>query len=687
MSRLIGYQNVNDEGISVGISSVKTEMKYIWRNRGEKATKDTVPIMSTFATAGQGKTELCLRLSIATDLHEGLDSVNEVISIPISFNQHTSYSPEKDANLKHAIMDRILECLIGGGTNRNRDLSIYSDLKALFDDIRAALRNHVDHSIGILLCVDETLKVEASKRSELLDLLGKFQQESLRDGEPNFVLITGLYYDQVYEDFRTRSGRPLRLVNLPMVSHARLNDVATSIVDNLLHILHYDEQWRKKQLEYNQHLRRLVLWMVYMGGRHFRALENGVNRLFSIFVSSDVLKIYQENTSKDERCVFSEYFTAREDYYWGHNKTMLTSGVLRQRLLDSFLATTATRGKDDELFAYCCELLGRFTLHCDLNTEDPFFVEEDEQMVRAETAGVVFIKSRHPDKLSLVQPRVSLPFLFNTAKCMASRPVSQSEPFVVGDVLRQRNPQLLSDLEPLLMANIGLAINGLFSDPSLAFEHLMLYVELYRVFLITKYYNGIARVSLDRILPGAVVVGDSTDANSSIEVNPSVWTTQVKVVDVVSRKRRREEDGTGKSFALSLITACQQSNSTVLSWMQSKGCNAEAIEYASRHFSAYNEDSGEHGQLLWLASMKLRAANTVSSVPTFAEAIHRIAKDACDANYYAVVYGCWPKADINVEKLPSRTVVVPLETLLTVLRPFGGGYLELLMEEKGTLRK
>eukprot|EP01033_Poteriospumella_lacustris_P009329 gene9329-6684_t len=712
LSRLIGYQDVDDEGNSIGISTVKKNMRDIWMHRGLQATKNTVPIMSTFAAAGQGKTELCLRLSVAVDLHEGLDSVNEVLAIPISFNQHTTYDPEKDANVEQALMDRILDCLLWDEhrvTDRYRIRSIYDELKDLFDDIRAALRGFVDPSLGILLCVDETLKVEGHQRLKMLELLSTFQQQSLRQGKPNFVLTTALHYDQGYEDFRRNFRRPLKLVNLPMVSHARLNDVATSIVNDLLAILQYDELWRERQCEYNQYLRRLTLWMVHMVGRHFRALENGVNRLFAIFVSCDLLKKYQQdNVREEERCVFgSDYFAAREEHYWKHQQTALTSGALQRTLFSSFLATVMTRGKEEALLAYCCELLGRFTRHCDLldTTEDSdeLFVEEDAQMICAETAGVAFIKARHPDRLSSVQPRVSLPFVFSAAKYMVSYTYARYGTAATeeGGELRQRSPQLLTDLGPLLLANIGLAIQGglLLSNPPLAFQHLLLYVELYRVCLIRQRSDGDQHresVTLVEVLPGAVVVGDAdstttTNAtSSSVEVNPSVWTTPVKVADVVEPRKKRcrgsdeeEEDGAGagSDVAVSLInTACQQQqqrNCPVLSWTPSNGGrsnNAEVIAYAACHFSAYDEDSGAHGQLLWLASTQFRAA-AASSLPALAEDVHRIARDACASNatsYYVVLYGCWPKAEIAIATLPPRTVVVPLETLRQMLRPFGG---------------
>jgi hypothetical protein len=130
---------------------------------------------------------------------------------------------------------------------------------------------------------------------------------------------------------------------------------------------------------------------------------------------------------------------------------------------------------------------------------------------------------------------------------------------------------------------------------------------------------------------------------------------------------------------VSLITAAcqqqQQRNCPVLSWTPSNGGssnNAEAIAYAARHFSAYDEDSGAHGQLL---PSTLSRAAAASSLPALAEDVHRIARDACASNatsYYAVLYGCWPKAEVAIATLPPRTVVVPLETLRKVLRPFGG---------------
>jgi hypothetical protein len=127
-----------------------------------------------------------------------------------------------------------------------------------------------------------------------------------------------------------------------------------------------------------------------------------------------------------------------------------------------------------------------------------------------------------------------------------------------GGELRLRSPQLLTDLGPLLLANIGLAIQGgllLLPNPPLAF--LLLYVELYRVCLLRQRGDGDQHresVTLEEVLPGAIVVGDAdstTDAtSSSVEVNPSVWATPVKVADVVEPRKKRcrgsdEEAGAG----------------------------------------------------------------------------------------------------------------------------------------------
>lgn len=133
----------------------------------------------------------------------------------------------------------------------------------------------------------------------MLDELGALQQRSLENNLPTFVLFTGLHYDKVIKDFETESGRSLKLVSLPMVIADSQDAVANVISSELIKLALFDEKFQNRSHEFETELRRLVLWMCLMVGRHFRALEEGLKRIFAIVISEKTLREYRQSIDND----------------------------------------------------------------------------------------------------------------------------------------------------------------------------------------------------------------------------------------------------------------------------------------------------------------------------------------------------------------------------------------------------
>lgn len=692
LSRLIGYQSESfRSNVPVGIASVKSQISDLWNCRGAQATKNSVPIMSTFATAGQGKTELCIQLVIDETLHQDLPDVDDFMAIHISFNQTTTFNSRYDTSPARAIAWRVLQAVLGKDRITKeedwRDLQCYQDLETLVLDLRNALKK-VDQPyerFGILLCIDETLKVESELCKRMLNELGSLQQESLNRNIPTFVLFTGLHYDNLFKEFQTDSGRPLKRVTIPTMTDRSLEEISKMVSTALISIAKYDDRFMGNCHVLSACVQRLVLWMFLRCGRHFRALENAVQRLFAILISGDTLDKYQaafpDESSRSVLGSHHKYFRPNPEHHTVDKKEW-EDGTVRGRLANSFLSTI--QGFDDGgMFDFCANMFCDLVAHYDNFKENDCssFFTEDKAMIHAERQGAVFISDRLSDEMSSVQPRVSLPYLFHSAIRVWGRKMQVSISDNIGvrpDYIWAHDGHCLQDLLPVLLANIGIGLDGLSSKLSTSFEFTMVFVELLRGYVISKHFSGYQQdFSLDNILPGAIVKPHA--AGARIELASWVLGNSIIPMLRLSRKRGSDRD---ENFELLMVKNLMEQANTV-SCIQPKGIDTKGIEYAAKHFVTFDENGYEQ-PVVFLVSMKLREANTVQSLASWAEAIHNLAKQAQlkSGQYYAVLYGCWPKDSIDVCKLPAGTIVVPAETILRVLRPFGGGCLELLVREK-----
>lgn len=109
----------------------------------------------------------------------------------------------------------------------------------------------------------------------------------------------------------------------------------------------------------------------------------------------------------------------------------------------------------------------------------------------------------------------------------------------------------------------------------------------------------------------------------------------------------------------------------------------QGIEYVVKHFVHESSDSEP---VLFLTSMKLRdqKSREMKNIVSLAQQLHDVAKQAKlkDRQYYVVFYCSIKDKSLRGIQLPPGTIVVPSETILSLLRPFGVSFLANTIEEK-----
>lgn len=694
LCRLIGYQTDNEN--DTGINSVKESIKDNWDNRGSLCTnKDNVPLLATFATSGQGKTELCMQLVKDEKLHEGLDGIRELLAIHISFNQITCYDPDIDTSPVNSIASRVIQALIGLQTSSKYSFALfshYNTLFELFDDVREGLRNPdfpiYDNEFGILLCVDETLKIPPPELKKFLNALGELQQKSLSVSIPTFALFTGLHFGKIFRDFRTESGRSLALVPLCMISSHSMVSIESRIYEDLINMLRLCNNSDEHFMSYE--LRRIVKWMALMIGHNFRALEFSLKRLYSILFSGEMINKYKAlNVNLESRSILSDScgYHANPKYYIPTDQWN-DGSLARKYMYASFTGImSAVDWTNESMYKLCVNIFCKLAYEYDNENEDNIWWPEDDDLIEAEKYGIIYIKKRNEDALQDVQPRVSLPYLFLASEkfCNKHFLVSGND-FILGRINEGSTEAML----PLILANIGIALHGIVCSLPTAFEYIMIYLELFRISVFLRHRESNDRLSLQDILPNSIVKGYSADDDD--DINLSAWileeSTTITPLDRLQLTKSEKKTNKDKNPALWLIEKQLDLDisSNRVALIESLQSQSRAIEYVARHFTI-NDSNGDDKPTLWLASMKLRDSSSVNSIVGFINEIHDIARLSslpCDCQYFAVLYCCWSTNKIlqYIPSLPDGSIIIPAETLRRVLRPFGGGYLDLIIEEK-----
>ena len=663
---LIGYQQeaiLESSGAATGVNSVKNSLENIWKNRDANASKESVPIMTTVATMGQGKTELCRQLVLADDLHVNLEDVDLLRSFSVSFNQGTSYSvtEESSMSIEQSLCWR-LACAVLGSCDHKLAFTNYS-LADLIDDIRDCISDIKGcQKLGLLINIDEFLKIRSPENQKiLLELIAGLQQALLERSEPLFFLVTSLSFSTSMYKFRTESGRPISLILLPMISDSSLRTVCQTVYEDILEAATASSSIDfRKEVEHRGDLQRLVVSAVWFSGRHFRSLETMLRSIFEMTVSpASKVRSSELKTSKLAR---SPYFNASTEA-----TLILDTREVKDRwaILVCGCVSHALRMPNlHELFPVLLQLF------LSLVVNDNRIVIENDHIYELENAGVLFVRSRTPNAITSINPRVSLPFLY-----LYGQQLTRNALWIPGP---------LSTHIPWLLVDIFSGVNGLDEELSHAFEKVMPAVELVRIQALFSFERR-TDISLFDILPECIFKPWTAE---SLSLSSWVCDSAKKMVpstpletNALDRKK-----GSDHLFRMACSMALNDKSSSVVI-TQDRRAVLPMVEHIGRSFTALNpDDIVDKKEVLTLNSMKLRRASSHDSPEKLANEMHRYVKentDLLDSDYYAVIYCCVPRGNIDYDSVHPGTIIVPLESLRILLGPFGATSLLYLAEMKG----
>eukprot|EP00300_Choanocystis_sp_HF-7_P033963 c46434_g1_i1.p1 GENE.c46434_g1_i1~~c46434_g1_i1.p1 ORF type:complete len:301 (+),score=57.07 c46434_g1_i1:29-904(+) len=278
-------------------------------------------------------------------------------------------------------------------------------------------------------------------------------------------------------------------------------------------------------------------------------------------------------------------------------------------------------------------------------------------MKRLEDCGALVIKSRDFGNLSLVVPRVNLSYLYRQSEFSIPRDVRLR--VLKSGAKEVTQPAPLGYLIPALLHNIFVELSQATQEAANAFEHVMLWIELVRVWALREEVE----IPLSSVLPGMIF-----EPWDSEELLIAPWLLTQHILPTKTGNTRVPAD----QLTRELIQMAVGSSQCVVSVTQGSGVS-KGIEYCARHVVASR--SADVIPVVLLSSMKLRERQSMPIVASLANEIHQLAAAAelSQGSYYAIIYSCLNETAVGA--VPKGTIVVPFETLETTMRPFGASCL------------
>jgi hypothetical protein len=256
--------------------------KLIEKSYGVANDKSVVPLMCVVGAPGQGKTDTLkhirdddpLRNEIVETVraHAKRVQCKACVALMATFNQHTTYNCDDEANVVAALCNRLLADYVGvhfdeSLTNRFNGISLPKVLDLVRQE-EATKRECEASEVCVMVLVDELRKL-GSKMSVLLDALCAVQQHELMKGFLTFVVATCLDVESIFSVVTQKSKRPLHLIPLAPCSAPDMNDFVVRCLEATRNLLDGNGQ-RSEDLQ----------WSAHATGGHFRSLEE----LWSYFV-------------------------------------------------------------------------------------------------------------------------------------------------------------------------------------------------------------------------------------------------------------------------------------------------------------------------------------------------------------------------------------------------------------------
>eukprot|EP00051_Salpingoeca_urceolata_P012832 m.159893 g.159893 ORF g.159893 m.159893 type:complete len:438 (-) comp17613_c0_seq7:1104-2417(-) len=207
--------------------------------------------------------------------------ITSVACAHITFSQSSIWDQREQADLPRALWRRVLQALAHVTLKEHE--YVPGTIAQVLQDLRdAAVVATGTEDVAVCLLVDELLKVDPDAIGPLLDgLTSAVQYQLTVCHQPVFLLVTSLLAHGSVRGWFTAARRPIRLIPLPVISEADLRKVAQAMVDVILDFWVASMGGNEvKKLKGRGFLHRLVLYNVYLCGRHFRSLEAAFQGLF-----------------------------------------------------------------------------------------------------------------------------------------------------------------------------------------------------------------------------------------------------------------------------------------------------------------------------------------------------------------------------------------------------------------------
>lgn len=666
---VLGYINGKDT-----MEEVANAIGENWSYSGKNVDKEKINVMCTFATQGQGKTELCTQLAKCSSLLMP-EGVTSMVAIPISFNQSTTIDIEGvDKVLETALVWRILFAF------GNADTHYTGGLRRLLKEIREANcpEDSKHNNVGILLMVDEVLKVKLASNDyfrRMLDMLCNLQQHELRLGLPTFLMITSLEVLPVSKELVTKSGRRLIGISLPVISDVDLETVSMRLYEHLLRVLCVGRSLEEiRKLEAFQNLRILVRVAVSVSGRHFRTLEDAIRAIYRRVVSENNHKLALQSKLPAE--VFRPAASKHKTVDLFSCKGAGVDITLKE-VFDVVVNQISQADPDRDMFEKAKDLF------LDL-INFPALEVEEKGLYALEEAKIVFVKFRAPG-LTVIVPRVSLPFLYLFPRWSLSSQLlpcpSRSEELeqlrqsiLSGPYLRLMTPDKLAHQAEVLLYNMGQALSRPFKELPKAFEDVVPIAELLTT--AAKERLRTQKICAEEVLKGMMFIPRHEET-----LTVSQWLLKrMSISTSPSSINMKAHTHSGAEAVREVVRLSLHPDCDAVYVTQPADLNTQCIEYVSRLFSV-----GQR-QVLCFCSMKLRKQ---SDPVKLSEDMHRFVRKEImkqcgleDQDYYVALYCCVPLTEEIRQRLPKGTLVVGFECLRDLLYPFGLNPLILEAEQK-----
>eukprot|EP00047_Mylnosiga_fluctuans_P022012 m.112060 g.112060 ORF g.112060 m.112060 type:complete len:767 (-) comp9104_c0_seq1:130-2430(-) len=654
------------------VQAVQRGFAELWARCGRPGmmmNKENCPNFATFGAGGQGKTELCRDVvKLLPGQLQSFPGVTACVCLHISFGQMTTWESSDQRAMANSYGSAALpiwrRCLINLALASSLDDAMcitwaprsVSELTAFFQSAGAAAFGVPESSVMVCVLLDEIMKVSSSERSCLLNEIATVQQESLLQKLPTFFLITSLEAAPIVDVLVTASKRPVTSIPLPVLEDLDREAVVDRLLDTILAL------WREADLSPAEQLqirgagmlRRLIQGCVHQTGNHFRALEDVVRSLITKFVPAQFNEDAARNLHELPPC-------------------MLQPVDLCKPLL-LLLADPSTIFTIHIPTPLCSPKMGQaaselFIEHLLVGAEKWWAPEE--ALKRFLDYHAILVRERDPDNAVQIRPHVSLPLIFEAwaldeatvryRYCTVRGPAKDGS-ITLDQIDRKR--WSVDEAFRLALACLATLLRPSGKEANRMFEDLIIAVTFVRLVVLGRKFNS-DEVSLAELLPGAIIVpwtregpaaGPPTvhlDRHAPLTLCTSVVKPSAGATDVLD----------------ALLDVSLASLAGVFFVRQGK-VDSKLIEAVGPLVHSGTQAS----RLLW--SMKLRQANIRTTAEAILAGIHSEMRlrEPRDGSYMAVAVTC-QRAKIQEHLIPPGSIIIPADTLQTMLRPFGASYM------------